>query len=128
MLYRRRADSIRVFLGRAHESNDLLSPRVLFLEAMLKAMDGERTAALEVGRKMVGEWPVERDGLSGSYVLYLWCLTQVIAGDLEGALASAKILLEIPSPLTRFELLNSVAFGPLRGHPGIDELVRGPGR
>ena len=127
-LYHKRADSTRAWLGRNYAANNLISPRNQMLEVILQAMDGDRTAAIEAGLTLVGEWPVEQDALEGSHVLYRWCLTQVIAGDLEGALTSAKKLLEIPSSLTRFELLNSVAFGPLRDHPGFNELVRGPGR
>ena len=127
-LYRAQADSISAWFADYREINIAYQPHFSLIDATLLAMEGNSAAALEAGRKVIEAWPIERDALASARVLYYWCLTQVVAGDLEGALASAKILLEIPSYLTRFELLSSVAFGPLRQHPGFADLVKGPSR
>ncbi len=98
------------------------------IQSIVFALEGNVGEAERLGRQILAEWPLERDGYTGLFALEHWNLLQVLIGDLEGALETSRILLAQPSFMNRFRLLHEPWYEPLRNHPGFAELVESPGR
>jgi eukaryotic-like serine/threonine-protein kinase len=100
----------------------LLGPLALAYSHLRRHAD-----AIRVGERAVAQLPVERDAVSGPFVLGYLARVYAMAGRREQAIAILERLSRLPTWVSPAELRTDPIWGPLRGHPGFERLASGEG-
>jgi tetratricopeptide (TPR) repeat protein len=93
---------------------------------LIDAALGNKEAALEEGRRAVELLPVEKDSLSGSFILQYFAITAAWTGEKDLALQQLELGVRAPfaSQLLSYGGLKLLPFwDPLRGDPRFEKIV-----
>ena len=91
---------------------------------LASARAGRPAEALRAARRAFELLPPKEDAASGPSIQAYLAQVYMRTGDLDGAIATLRPLLDIPSWITPAELASDPLWAPLRGHPGFASLTR----
>jgi len=124
---------------RAHgdSARVVLEPRVRSLPDEAKLLGplalayshlGRHAEAIRAGERAASRLPIERDAVSGPFVLGYLARVYLMAGQPEKAIAILERLSRLPTWVSPAELRSDPIWDPLRGHPRFQRLAAdGPG-
>ena len=119
---RAHADSARVALEprvrRLPDEAKLLGPLALAYSHLRRHAD-----AIRAGERAAARLPVERDEVTGPFVLGYLARIYALAGRPDQAIAILERLMRLPGWVSPAALRVDPIWEPLRGHPGFDKLA-----
>ena len=99
--------------------------KVLAALALAYAHAGRPREAVRAGERAARLLPVERDAVSGPFILSYLARVYLAAGRPDDTVRILARLMEIPSWISRPALRVDPLWDPLRAHPGFRRLVEG---
>ena len=121
---RAHGDSARAVIER-RSAGRLDDPKVLAALALAHAHAGRSREAVRAGERAAAMLPVERDAVSGPFILSYLARVYLAAGRPDDAVRILARLIEIPSWISRPALQADPLWNPLRTHPGFQRLAEG---
>ena len=112
--------------GEASSRNDPAEPQTHAMVGVAHAMLGHREAALREGLLAASLCPIEKDALTSVYVLQQLARIYILLGDDDRAVATTKVLLQIPSYVSAGWLRVDPTFAPLKRDAEFRRLIGEP--
>jgi tetratricopeptide (TPR) repeat protein len=86
---------------------------------------GRHAEAIRAGERAASRLPIERDAVSGPFVLGYLARVYLMAGQADRAIAILERLSRLPTWVSPAELRADPIWDPLRGHPRFQRLANG---